>query len=342
MKQEQIILVVDPSTTVGECKAQIQDRVSQPASKIKFILKGKILADATTIGELNLNATEFIVVHCPASRAPPAAPPPAAAPPPTAAPPSAASPPAAAAPRPAAPLAAAAPPPPSQVRLLPGSGEAPAGPSEDQEQTIRMMIELGYPRTDCIEALRAAFGDPDRAIQYLQEGQLPPDPEGAAPVDDSLEQLRQIVIAHPSAIVNLIEIFAPQLTPEQNAAHRQNPEGFAAQLGLDPNSFPPGLFDQIRNGTAQPAPQEVFTNFHATQNRPAAAPAQAPQAPAPAPAAPARPPGQALLDRFSEAEREQIRALQGLGNFALPQVIHIYEASGKDAERAANLLFEML
>jgi UV excision repair protein RAD23 len=234
------------------------------------------------------------------------------------------------------------------VRLL---AEPEQARTEEQEAMIQNMVELGFPRTDCIEALRAAYGNPDRAIQYLQAGELPSDPEGQ--VSPEVEHLRQVLIQNPGALVNIIDQFASQWTPEQVAGVRRDPSALVRHLGLDPDSFPPGLFEQIRNGTAQPLPESVLA-----QPQPAARVAQQPRgvygagpgvgqvpaaaaAPAPQAAAPARPPGAALLDRFSEAEKEAIRGLQSLGNFPLPQVVHIYEACGKDAERAANLLFDM-
>ena len=38
------------------------------------------------------------------------------------------------------------------------------------EDTIKSMMEMGFPREDCQRALRAAFNNPERAVEYLMTG----------------------------------------------------------------------------------------------------------------------------------------------------------------------------
>merc|ERR1719330_557161 len=38
------------------------------------------------------------------------------------------------------------------------------------DATIQMMCDMGFPRSDVERCLRAAFGNPDRAVEYLMSG----------------------------------------------------------------------------------------------------------------------------------------------------------------------------
>eukprot|EP00931_Biecheleriopsis_adriatica_P119517 TRINITY_DN94744_c0_g1_i1.p1 TRINITY_DN94744_c0_g1~~TRINITY_DN94744_c0_g1_i1.p1 ORF type:complete len:430 (-),score=109.62 TRINITY_DN94744_c0_g1_i1:53-1342(-) len=137
-----------------------------PAELQKLIHAGKILVDGTSIGDHGIKPSDFVVVMVGKAKAPAAAaattdaasavapasgaaPSPSPAPSPTPAP-------AAAAPSPAA-LPAPAVAPASQV------GGAP-------ESTVTQLCEMGFSRDQVIECLRAAFNNPDRAVEYLMTG----------------------------------------------------------------------------------------------------------------------------------------------------------------------------
>jgi len=38
------------------------------------------------------------------------------------------------------------------------------------DETVKMICEMGFPRDEAIRALRAAFNNPERAIEYLMTG----------------------------------------------------------------------------------------------------------------------------------------------------------------------------
>ena len=160
----------------------------QTAETMVLVHKGKVLADDAALAAAGVTEASFIVVmqqkakpapkpapaSAPAPAETPAAPAPAAAAeattPAEATPPPAASAPAAAA------AAAAAPTPESAASTL------VAGPA--LEETITNMMAMGFEREQCVMALRAAFNNPDRAVEYLLTGipqSATPAPAPAAP-----------------------------------------------------------------------------------------------------------------------------------------------------------------
>lgn len=63
---------------------------------------------------------------------------------------------------------------------------APAALNEDQEASIAEMETMGFPREECLAALRAAFFNKERAVEYLLNGipegmDAPMPPAGASP-----------------------------------------------------------------------------------------------------------------------------------------------------------------
>jgi len=171
-------LDVEPETTVGQLKQRLEKEQGEEytASGLKFIHAGKILSDDNqTIQQCNVKETEFIVVMTSKPKAAPAkAAAPAAAPAPTQA---AASAPVAAH---SAPAPASSGPASSQPSATGPSGEsAPtANPSED---TIAQLVDMGFVREDVVAALRAAFGNRDRAVEYLSTGNIPMQTDAPAP-----------------------------------------------------------------------------------------------------------------------------------------------------------------
>jgi UV excision repair protein RAD23 len=176
LKQEKFVIDVEPSETVREVKAKIaQEKGEYDAERMKVIYSGKILQDDKTVESYSIQEKDFLVClpakgpkpAASASRAPstPAARAPASTP---------------AAPAPAAPAPAAASTPAVPATPTPagaGAGDQPAfgDPSTltmgtDAENAINQMENMGFARADAERAMRAAFFNPDRAIEYLLSG----------------------------------------------------------------------------------------------------------------------------------------------------------------------------
>ncbi|KAJ8442511.1 hypothetical protein Cgig2_022394 [Carnegiea gigantea] len=173
-----------PEDTVADVKKNIesiQGADVYPAEKQMLIHQGKVLKDTSTLAENNVAENSFIVIML--SKSKPAAAGAASAsgaPATPAQPPS--STPSAVAPTPAAPQAqpqtAAEP---ARVVPAPASGEADvygqaasnlvAG--SNLETTIQQILDMGggsWDRDTVVRALRAAFNNPERAVEYLYSG----------------------------------------------------------------------------------------------------------------------------------------------------------------------------
>jgi len=137
------------------------------AAGVKLIFQGKVLDNDKDVTSYGIKENEFMVVMASKPKATPA--------------------PAAALPAPAAPVPAA---PPAAVASGPAT-PAPAAPapaaaaqpqsqfSPDAQAAITSLCEMGYERSEVEAAMIAAFMNPDRAAQFLEDG-LP-----NAPMDDS-------------------------------------------------------------------------------------------------------------------------------------------------------------
>jgi hypothetical protein len=149
VKKDQYEIDVDPSDTVQALKERLASSygVGDPSSQ-RLIHQGKIIGnDSFTVSELSLKEGDFLVLMVKAPAAAPAAPAPVPAPAPAPAPAPSPSP----APAPAPPV--------EQQRFSPAD-----------EEKLSMLEAMGFPREMAVAALRAAFGDADRAVQYLMDG----------------------------------------------------------------------------------------------------------------------------------------------------------------------------
>jgi len=138
----------------------------------KLILLGKVLEDNKTVEEYGIQETSSIV--CFAAKPKPAASgattssasSQAAAPVSTPAPQAVATP----APVPIAPA-------PTPVVATPAPVVPATDPSlvvgDEYERSVTEMMSMGYPRSQIVAAMRAAFNNPDRAVEYLLSGSIP-------------------------------------------------------------------------------------------------------------------------------------------------------------------------
>jgi len=149
-----------------------------------LIHKGKVLADDATLAAAGVTEASFIVMMHQKPKAPKPAPPPPAPKPAAAAP----------APAPPAPAPDATPEAtPATTPSTDASAPATAGTPDSSlvtgaalQETINNMMSMGFERDACVKALRAAFNNPDRAVEYLltgiPENVMPPAaPAAAAP-----------------------------------------------------------------------------------------------------------------------------------------------------------------
>ncbi|OCT50566.1 UV excision repair protein rhp23 [Cladophialophora carrionii] len=180
LKQQKFTIDAEPTDTIGQVKEKVAAEKGWEAASQKLIYAGKVLADANTVESYKIEEKGFIVCMVSKPKAAPAA---KAGGPSTPAPPSTnlATPAAPAAPasQPAtAPSNQPSTPTPQQTT----NTQAPAAegggfgdPSafligNRNEATVREMEAMGFARPEIDRALRAAFFNPDRAIEYLLSG----------------------------------------------------------------------------------------------------------------------------------------------------------------------------
>ncbi|KAE9595753.1 putative UV excision repair protein Rad23 [Lupinus albus] len=262
---------VNPSDTVSEVKKNIetvQGADVYPAAQQMLIHQGKVLKDGTTVEENKVAENSFIVIMLSKSKSPSGegstatapsakAPQTSAVPTPT----SVSSAPQAHAVTGATPLAVTAPTPAPALVPVPASAPAPAPtlsstavPGTDVygqaasnlvagsnlEETIQQIVDMGggsWDRDTIVRALRAAYNNPERAVEYLYSG-IPEQAEAppVARVPGSVQP------GNPPAA-------APQAVPVTSSGPNANP------LDLFPQGLPnvgagagaAGSLDFLRN-----------------------------------------------------------------------------------------------
>ena len=198
------------------------------AAGMKLIFQGKVLDDAKHLAGYSINDNDFMVVMYSKPKNKPAA---ARA--------------AAASPAPAteaAPAAAAAPAPAAPARSAPAAAHANTF-SPEAQQAIDSLVEMGYATEDVKTAMVAAFMDPDRAAQYLEEG-LPDAGDDAMQADEEdsptpttwaeLNQNRQFLREIASITdQNSLQVYLSTLStqdPQKLQLIQSHPQPFAALL----------------------------------------------------------------------------------------------------------------
>lgn len=177
LKHQKFSIDAEPSETIGDVKSKIAAEKGWEASTQKLIYSGKILQDDKTVESYKIEEKGFIVCMtqkpkpAPSSQAAPSTPAPAAVAETPAAPQAPAqsntsntAPPATPSPAPAS----------SAPSTTQGGGfndpSALAMGTDARNQAVADMEAMGFPRAEIDRAMRAAFYNPDRAVEYLLNG----------------------------------------------------------------------------------------------------------------------------------------------------------------------------
>ncbi|TKA77051.1 hypothetical protein B0A55_04396 [Friedmanniomyces simplex] len=210
LKQQKFTIDAEPTETIGAVKQKISSEKGWEPSQQKLIYSGKILQDDNTIESYKIEEKGFIV--CMTSKPKPAPKPtaepstpakaastPSAPPAPVAAPASA----------PAQPPATPSPAPASAASSAPSSATfndpSALALGEQRSAAISNMEAMGFPRDQIDRAMRAAFFNPDRAVEYLLNG-----------IPASAEQEQRPAAASPRPASNQAQ--APAATGNTGAA----------------------------------------------------------------------------------------------------------------------------
>ncbi|KAL2213713.1 UV excision repair protein Rad23 [Sarocladium strictum] len=358
LKQQKFSLDVNPDDLISAVKEKISAEKGWDAKHQKLIYSGKILKDEETVGSYNIEEKGFVVcmVNKPKEKPAPAAAAQSssAAPPATPAHAAVASTPAApAAPAPSLSSAAAAPSTPTPQRTT----EAPAGGNEssglalgaERTEAIASMEAMGFERSQIDAAMRAAFNNPDRAVEYLLTG-IPENLERSRPAAPAQDLAPEPEAGEGDDNVNLFDLAAQRGGGEGRGAGSRGGADLGAAAGAGDmgnldflRSHP--QFQQLRQVVqAQPQMLEPILQQIAAGNpqlaeRIASNPDQFAQllseegdddAPLP--------PG-AQSVAVTPEERDAIERLTRLG-FSPDQAIQAYFACDKNEELAANFLFD--
>ncbi|KAH6642633.1 XPC-binding domain-containing protein [Boeremia exigua] len=365
LKQNKFVIEADPSESIGALKAKIHGDKGWEVPQQKLIYSGKILQDANTIESYNIEEKGFIVCMVSKPKAPAAS---------ASKAPSTPSKPVAPAQTPAAPAAPVASSASSTAQNVPATpSPAPAQQSErfndpsaltmggERDAAINNMESMGFARADIDRAMRAAFFNPDRAVEYLLTGI----PESALQEQAQQQSQAQAPTSPPAAGGNTgatpaasggdepINLFEAAAQAGQGrgggGAARSGGAAGAGAGALNANSLDflrnNPQFQQLRQVVQQqpqmlePILQQVGQGNPQLAQMIASNPEQflqllAEDADDDAPL----PPGAQSIS-VTEEEREAIERLCRLG-FERDLVIQAYFACDKNEELAANFLFD--
>ncbi|KAG6031538.1 hypothetical protein E4U41_007538 [Claviceps citrina] len=179
LKQQKFVLDVEPTELISDVKNKILEEKGWDPKHQKLIYSGKILKDEETVASYKIEEKGFVVcmVNKPKEKPAPAAESSAAAPPATPAQRITST--------PAAPAAPAAPsqsssnqpavpatPTPQRSGETDIGGQTASGLAMGAEraEAIANMEAMGFERSQIEAAMRAAFNNPDRAVEYLLNG----------------------------------------------------------------------------------------------------------------------------------------------------------------------------
>lgn len=228
-------------------REKVAEARSVEPSQLKFVYSGKVLQDDKTLQEYKMKDGDSVIYMISAKKTP--APTPAAVAAPVPSEPSAVSQSGTSAsltnttdnngptPVPAEPKEGA----------TSGSESASAGPSsgpsdfavgQERETAIQYMLELGFPRSDIEAAMRAAFNNPHRAVEYLLS-EIPASARSTSSAPSAVEASAPSRSDTSANAANASETTG-DLNPEHSSSASGNMFDDAAAIGRDSVSGPEG------------------------------------------------------------------------------------------------------
>ena len=376
LKQQKFVIEAEPSETIGEVKAKIEQEKGWEPGAQKLIFSGKILQDDKTIESYGIQEKGFIVCMTQKPRPAPGTASSSAAAPSTPSQAPAQTPAAPAAPGPAEGEASRA-----------ATGDAPSTPSPanpatsqerafndptamalgtaDRQAAIDNLLSMGFERSQIDAAMRAAYYNPDRAVEYLLSGipehlqreqarpaQTPSRGAAASPpvATGSTPAVTAAPVPAGDEPVNLFEAAA-----QAGSGNRAAPRGAAAGLTAGGAAGSGGNLDFLRNNAQFQQLRQIVQQqpqmLEPILQQVGAGNPQLAQLIASQPDEflrllsedhgdedAALPPGAQAI-QVTEEEREAIERLCRLG-FERDLVIQAYFACDKNEELAANFLFD--
>lgn len=326
-----------PTDTIKEVKEKIHKEKGDDyrVELQKLILLGKVLEDSKSVGEYNITETSSIVCFASKPKVTPGAAT-STAPTPTPAPAPVATPTPAPAPAPA-PVATPAAAPTTTPAAAPAATPAVSDPSlvvgDEYERSVTEMMNMGYPRSQIVAAMRASFNNPDRAVEYLLSGQIPNIDEGETEGEEmSGDESRPVESAVPAGEDPLAFLRSQPQFAQMRALLQQNPSLLAPLLQQLAQSNPQ-LLTLIN---------EHQNEFYNMINEPMDSESNSSTGSAPSTGANPTPAagGQGATRQsitITQAEREAIDRLKALG-FPEGMCVQAYFACEKNENLAANFL----
>eukprot|EP01118_Nematostelium_gracile_P015472 TRINITY_DN620_c0_g1_i1.p1 TRINITY_DN620_c0_g1~~TRINITY_DN620_c0_g1_i1.p1 ORF type:complete len:390 (+),score=122.53 TRINITY_DN620_c0_g1_i1:55-1224(+) len=355
LNQQQFTLEANETDTILNLKEKIEAQEKHPVSHQKLIHSGKILEDGQKVVDCKIGENDFLVcmVRKPKETAQPtkitAEPVKPSTPVATQNVPSTQSTPSNA----SSGQASNAPAPQTGVSNVPpattpqgssgGSGLVSSGP--EYEAMVSSITEMGFPREEAIAALNAAYNNPERAVEYLMNGNIPD--VGEAPVTQ--QQSQQGPALTPNTPLIPPQFLQPQ-SPQQGQQRtpgvfdflRNHPQFNLLRQMVQTN---PQLLQPVLQQLGEQNPQILqLINTHQQEfiqliNEPV----EGGGAQGMPPGAPGGMPGMGgpQYIQVTPEEKGAIDRLEALG-FPRAQVIEAFFACDKDESLAANYLLEHL
>jgi UV excision repair protein RAD23 len=358
LNQQQFTLEANEIDTILNLKEKIEAQEKHPVSHQKLIHSGKILEDDQKVGDCKIGENDFLVCMV---RKPKETPTKAAAEPVKPATPvttpnvpatqttpstpsNASSGQATNAPAPQTGGVSNVPP----VATQPAASGSGLVTGPEYEAMIDFITDMGFVREEAIAALRAAYNNPERAVEYLTNGNIPD--IGEAPTTQSTPQSAPQQSQQSPVLNSNTPLIPPQFLQQQQQAQQQRGPGVFDFLRNHPQfnllrqmvQSNPQLLQPVLQQLGEQNPQILqLINSHQQEfiqliNEPVEGGAQGGM-----PGMPQGAPGGPQYIQVTPEEKGAIDRLEALG-FDRAQVIEAFFACDKDESLAANYLLEHL